>query len=394
MVLTTGRRLAARLQARDAPPDLRPQAPELTERIVDQMVATLPVFRNSPVDFHDVVRIVVRRIVDQVLLLFLELRLPTRQEVRALVEVCVPPTDQGVTLEDMLVVFRIAQDVLWNELDRLIESEELADPRMALELSHLGVSLISELSTGATAEYLRGDRVWLQRRDAERALVRGILGAPSRVEDATRAATSLDLQVFDTWRCAVYEPLEGTRIDDLAARLTDARVTWGLRGAIDVLDDAVVLVTQGDPALSPPSGSRCGIGGVHDGAQGMRTSHDEARDALAVARRRGVESLDVASARLGRVVLGSLSASALADDVLAPIDAQPPGRRALLLETLEALLDHQGSATAAADDLQLHVQSVRYRFRQLGEVLGGALDDPEQRLQLHLGVKARRLGAG
>lgn len=377
---------------RGAPPDLRPRAKLLTERIVVEMDESLPVFANAPQGFHDVVRIVVGRIVDTVLLLFLELRPATRREVRELVESCVPPTEQGVTLEDLLVVFRIAQEVLFRELDRLVAQERLADPALALELGQVGVSLISDLSAGATAEYLRGDRVWLQRRDAERALVGGILDAPPRVEDATRAGNSLDLQVLGSWCCAAYEPLDGHDLDGLATALGDARATWGVNGAIDVRDGVVVLATQGDRPLPPPTGSRVGVGSVGQGAQGMRTSHDEALDALAVARRRGVDRLDVEQARLGRVVLGSLSASALADAVLAPIDAEPASRRELLLHTLEAWLDHQGSATAAAEELRLHVQSVNYRVRQLRAVLGDVLDDAEQRLQLHLAVKARSLG--
>ena len=153
----------------------------------------------------------------------------------------------------------------------------------------------------------------------------------------------------------------------------------------------VVLCTQDDEALPPPSGARVGIGRAHDGAQGMRTSHDEALDALAVARRRGALRLTVEEARTGRIVLGSLSATALADEVLAPLDAEPESRREMLLETLEAWLDEQGSPTAVGRRLRLHVQSARYRIEQLREVLGPAMEDPDQRLQLHLAVRARRL---
>lgn len=387
------RSLTASLRARGAPPDLRPRAELLTDRVVAEMTRVVPAFSNAPAAFLEVTRLVVGRIVDLVILLLLEQRLPTRHEVRELVEVCVPPTDQGVTLEDMLVVFSLARDVLWGELLRLVEEGELQDPGMALELSQLGVSLIDELSRGVTSAYLRGERVWLRRRDAEQALVRGILDAPSRLEEATRAAQALDLSVLGTWQVAVYEPVA----DDgdpsrLGSVLEDARVTWGVRGALAAGEDAVVLAVQDGPPLPPPEGARVGIGRPGDGAQGMRTSHDEARDALAVARRRGLRRLDADGARLGRVVLGSLSATRLADEVLAAVDAEPEGRRELLLETLAAWLDAQGSPTVAAERLQLHVQSVRYRITQLREVLGDALDDPEQRLLLHLAVRARELG--
>lgn len=392
---TRQRELTARLRDDDAAIDIRPRVELLTNRVVDGMVATVPVFANAPEPFLDVTRIVVGRIVEQAAVLFRELRLPTRQEVRELVEVTVPPTDQGVTLEDLLAVFRLAQDVLWWELHRLAADGVVEHPTTALDLSQLGVALISELSRGVTAAYLQGDRVWLRRRDAERALVTGVLGTPPRIEEATRAANALDLPLLGTWRCGVYEPIGAESLDELVDVLADARITWGMRGAVAVHGDAVVLLTPEDEVAPPPTGARVGIGGAGEGPVGMRASHDEARDALVVAARRGLRSLDADGARLGRVVLGSLSAAALADEVLAPLDEEPDNRRAMLLETLEAYLDEQGSPSATARRLQLHVQSTHYRLDQLRGVLGdGVLDDPDRRLELHLAVRARRLDAG
>lgn len=402
MTVTTSsdRTLADRLDGHGQGPDLRHRQEEVTERVVGEMTRTVPAFTNAPEPFLEVVTVVVGRIVEQELTLFRELRTPTRAEVRELVEVCVPPTDQGVTLEDMLLVFSSAQSVLWEELHRLTDGQRddgdgsgrVTDPTIALDLGQVGVTLLTDLSRGVTAQYLRGDRVWLQRRDAERALVRGVLDAPPRMEEATRAAHALDLQLFGAWRCAIYEPLDPTDDpEDLLEALEGARLTWGVRGALVVMDRAVLLCTQGDQALPEPTGVRVGIGAVHEGAQGMRTSHDEATDALAVARRRGAQRLTVEEARTGRIVLGSLSATALADQVLAPLDAEPEGRRQMLTETLEAWLDEQGSPTAVARRLRLHVQSARYRIEQLRALLGEAMEDPDQRLQLHLAVRARQL---
>lgn len=392
---SSGRTLADRLDGHGEGPDLRARQEVVTERVVGEMTRTVPAFTNAPEPFLAVVAIVVGRIVEQALTMFRELRTPTRAEVRELVEVCVPPTDQGVTLEDMLLVFSSAQSVLWEELHRLTDGDgddRVSDPTVALDLGQVGVTLLTDLSRGVTSQYLRGDRVWLQRRDAERALVRGVFDAPPRMEEATRAAHALDLQLFGAWRCAIYEPLEPTGDpEDLLETLEGARLTWGVRGALVVMDRAVLLCTQGEQALPEPTGVRVGIGGVHEGAQGMRTSHDEATDALAVARRRGALRLTVDEARTGRVVLGSLSAAALADQVLAPIDAEPEGRREMLLETLEAWLDEQGSPTAVSRRLRLHVQSARYRIEQLRELLGAAMEDPDRRLQLHLAVRARQL---
>ena len=389
---TPKRSLIERLESRGEGPDLRPRQAALTEHVVGEMTRTIPSFSNAPAPFLSIVEVVVGRIVEQALMLFRELRHPTRAEIRELVEVCVPPTDQGVTLEDMLAVFHLAQRVLWDELHELADSGRVADPTLALDLGRVGVALLTELSRGVTAEYLRGDRVWLRRRDAERALLHGVLDASPRPEEATRAAHALDLQLFGAWRVAVYEPVaEDADPTALLESLESARLTWGVRGAVLLEDRQVLLATQGEEALPPPNGSRVGIGGVHQGAQGMRTSHDEAADALAVGRRRGALRMTVEQARTGRVVLGSLSAAALADEVLGPIDAEPDSRREMLTETLAAWLDEQGSPTAVARRLRLHVQSARYRIEQLRDLLGTAMEDPDQRLQLQLALRAREL---
>ncbi|MDX1511842.1 MAG: helix-turn-helix domain-containing protein [Nitriliruptorales bacterium] len=386
------RDLTARIRQRGEPPDLRHRGPHLTARIADNVFDQIPAYANAGREFQDAVTVVIGRIVDLVLQIFLEQRLATRHEIRDLVAICIPPVDQGITLEDLLTVFHISQNTLWWELHRVVDELELEDPRMSLELSHLGVEVITGLILGATSEYLRGDRVWLQRRDAERALIRGVLEVPPRSDEATRAAHALDLQLIGSWQCAVYEPAgEGFVVDTLASFLEGWRSRKRARGALAIDADVVVLFLQGTEAPPPPAGARAGMGSVHDGAQGMRTSHDEAREALDVARRRELVSVTAAEARLDRMILGSLSVPELAQGLLAPLAAEPPARRQMLLETLEAWLDEQGGATATARRLNLHVQSARYRIQQLREAFGDVLEDPEGRLQLHLAVKSLRI---
>ena len=84
----------------------------------------------------------------------------------------------------------------------------------------------------------------------------------------------------------------------------------------------------------------------------------------------------------------------LAARALAPLADRTPvtGRR--LMETLAAWLDHQGNVPRAAAALHVHPQTVRYRLRQLRELLGDRLDDPAARFELMLAVRVvgRRAG--
>jgi hypothetical protein len=76
---------------------------------------------------------------------------------------------------------------------------------------------------------------------------------------------------------------------------------------------------------------------------------------------------------------------------LAPLATLDAAARERLTATLAAWLADPGRPQAMADNLGLHVQTVRYRLRALRELFGPALDDPDARFELAL---ALRVGAG
>jgi DNA-binding PucR family transcriptional regulator len=65
-------------------------------------------------------------------------------------------------------------------------------------------------------------------------------------------------------------------------------------------------------------------------------------------------------------------------------------RREPMVETLTAWLARPGQISAIADELHVHAQTVRYRLDRLRELVGPAIDDPEQRLELALATHAFR----
>jgi DNA-binding PucR family transcriptional regulator len=60
-----------------------------------------------------------------------------------------------------------------------------------------------------------------------------------------------------------------------------------------------------------------------------------------------------------------------------------------LTDTLHEFLRHQGRMDPTARALGVHPQTVRYRVARLRELLGGALDDPDRRLELQLALMPR-----
>lgn len=75
-------------------------------------------------------------------------------------------------------------------------------------------------------------------------------------------------------------------------------------------------------------------------------------------------------------------AERLADKALLPLAGLSPAARGRLSPTLLEWLRTRGNVTAAADALGLHPQTVRNRLRQLAELFGDRLDDPDDRFEM------------
>ena len=94
--------------------------------------------------------------------------------------------------------------------------------------------------------------------------------------------------------------------------------------------------------------------------------------------------------RLPEVLLsGSPEVTSLLLSVtVGPVLALPPQQAEVLLETLGALVDHNGSPTHAAEALFCHRNTVIYRLKQIEALTGRSLTDARDRLLLALGLVA------
>ncbi|HTR91916.1 MAG TPA: helix-turn-helix domain-containing protein [Trebonia sp.] len=84
-------------------------------------------------------------------------------------------------------------------------------------------------------------------------------------------------------------------------------------------------------------------------------------------------------------------AAALSRQALAPLRGLRPDQADRLARTLLAWMESADDANAAARRLHVHPQTIRYRLRQVSELFGDALGDPETRFQLLLALRARLL---
>ncbi|HEY2551003.1 MAG TPA: helix-turn-helix domain-containing protein [Streptosporangiaceae bacterium] len=141
---------------------------------------------------------------------------------------------------------------------------------------------------------------------------------------------------------------------------------------------------------------RCAVGSVHSGPHGLRASALEALAGLSEARLRNIANqpvvFDAASVRRGLIEwYASDSARESARRMLAPLETLTAEGRQKHLRTIMAYLDAGGSMAKAAKTLYLHRNAVAYRMKHALALLDVDINDPEQRLMLHLACRAELL---
>lgn len=139
-----------------------------------------------------------------------------------------------------------------------------------------------------------------------------------------------------------------------------------------------------------------GIGGYYDSALELGQSYWDATRALDVGSRLHGPGLIASAYDLGVFgVLGKSSQSAIEGYVKRVLHAfidYDEKNNTDLVNTLEVYLDEKESLVATAKRLFVHPNTVRYRIEKVREIAGAhVLDHAEQRLNLHLALKCRRL---
>lgn len=179
-----------------------------------------------------------------------------------------------------------------------------------------------------------------------------------------------------------------------AARVLDARGARYLSAsrrdraaflvATDVEEDALAIAHE---VVAASPGTRVGVGRPSTGS-GLGRSLLEARAALDAAAGPVASYHDLGSLEL-LLSLPGATLEAFVARVLGPASTNT-----WLLESLAALLDSGCRWSEASDLLGVHRHTLRYRMDQLRKQTGRHPDDPAQRLELWLAVKAKQaLGA-
>ncbi|MGD6756168.1 PucR family transcriptional regulator [Streptomyces sp. BH105] len=228
--------------------------------------------------------------------------------------------------------------------------------------------------------------------------------AAGREEAAAARLTSLGLDLGAPLS-AVYvrttgspygAELAATVLEDVAERLPGSSVP------IPAEDGAyLMLVPEGDhdtsgaaERLAPllaDGHAAIGTGEPATGTTGLRRSLDEARNALRVA---ALETGTVRTAGTGSLSSYQLLLAAVPDDVrrfyrdrlIGVVESYDAAHGSELVATLSAFLDASGSWQRCAEQLHIHVNTLRYRLQRVEQLTGHSLATLRDRIDFCLAL--------
>ena len=303
----------------------------------------------------------------------------------------------GRSLDALLSAYRLGSRLAWR---RFVEAGVAGglDPGAIYALGEGIFAYIDELSAESAEGYAEeqsaaaGERQRLRRR-----LVRLLAQDPPASEESILAAAAAASWPLPRTVAALVtrdeEESGEAEADALAARLARRIGEEAIGAGIERL--AIVLVPDaGAPArtrrlTSAARGRPAAVGpAVPLALAGQSVRRATATHALLAAGRLGDREFARAEEHLPALVIAAdpTLGAELAEQRLAPLQTLADGPRARLTETLRAWLDRPGQVQAVAAELGVHPQTVRYRVKQLRELFGDRLEDPEARFELGLAL--------
>ncbi len=314
---------------------------------------------------------------------------------------------QGVPLETVLNAYITGARMLWEAL--VEHSRRIADTQADADLLIRAAKAVwtnLDVQNGVLIEAYHRESARLQRQDLQRqqAVLDGLLEGRGADPDFARdARDALSLTAEDPVACVVVlgdeSPMDALApAEDRLDRL-GVKAFWHLRGGVYLgllggpLPDEAGLVEIFGAGLAGGGGApgRVGLALCAEGVAGFATAFQLATRAAETLPRheRGVVTV---GDRLPEVLLAGSPQMLplLLAETLGPLEALPGHQSRTLLDTLAALLRHDGSPTHAAADLYCHRNTVIYRQRQIEELTGRRLTDARDKLLLSLAMIARR----
>ncbi len=294
----------------------------------------------------------------------------------------------GRSIGALLAAYRLGAQIAWRRLAEASLRSDL-DQRETNLLAEAIFAYIDQLSAESAEGYAQAQAERAGELDARRGelidlLTRGRLGA-----DPLALAAAAEAARWPVPRQLAVLIWPGALGRGPAGRLPQNSIVHGDE------ENYVALVPEPrDPARRDQLRSgfaeiRAGLGTAVS-IENTPHSFDHARTMLQLAQDADADGLTAADEHRSELISGvdSLLASQIVHDRLAPLAEETEGSRTRLTDTLLAWLRHDGNIAAAANELHVHQQTLRYRLARLRELLGDQLDDPDARYELEFALRS------
>ncbi|RNL62729.1 PucR family transcriptional regulator [Nocardioides marmoriginsengisoli] len=307
---------------------------------------------------------------------------------------------QGAPLGPVQRAYRIGMSFIWEELVRVMsrDADQQALLRSATSFWNT-LDLFLETLSRAYREF-EAEQIQHDSRTRDLALTALFHGTHSAGLTISSIAAALRLPTEGAFVVIATDPVP---VGGERAMVTTARSVTGAGGHVTWRSDpdgAIALI-----ALSPRftldrllthlatlSLGRIGVSEVFTSLQATSGSAAEARAA------RGAATLGSSAVlRYGRVRVAVLLASEsdvaedLFRDVLGGVIELPEVDQTLLLATLRAWFEAEGSTAGAAAALHCHPNTVRYRLGKVSQLTGRSLTAPIDTAHLYLAMEFHRI---
>ena len=273
----------------------------------------------------------------------------------------------------------------------------------------LALEIVKERVARATEERLRSDflsdlldgRDDLEQRIAERARHYGVaLGAEHRVVvvalDDQRGRSPRRAQALELAARVIAQRLPGALVGSVGDMVAAAVPVPDDPSALPRLREAIAAGRVRMSELAPGAALTAGIGAWAHTPRDFPASYAGARRCIDVLRRLRRVGETLAADELG--ILGLFldstrpeELSTLARRVLGPALDRDARTGSSLLLTLESYIDHGCDARACSRELYVHVNTVKYRLRQVEALCGLDLRDPHDLVNVTIARLAVRL---
>lgn len=313
--------------------------------------------------------------------------------------------EQNVPLDAVLHAFRLGGAMVWQGLVDETARRHPEDIRLLVHVAADVWNFVDEHCAVVAGAYRQAERRTARRLENRlRLMTAALLDGTARITDLPDASAMLDMPEDGRFVVIAAASAHPHAPGPPVTLPSGIPVVWhatpeaelGIVHLVDGPGDGAAPWGPVDPAavaakLSAAPGVRVGIGSAVTGLADVGKARRLAGTALrACPRTGGVVLLDdhlpaavvVSSPSLGR---------ALAERVLGPLYALEPADRDLLVDTLTAWLDAEGSAQRAAARLYCHRNTVLNRLRRFEQLTGRSLSRPSDVVEVSLALTARRL---